>query len=120
MPKWPCSSGPVRNELSCGTVIDKFSRHAIDLLCRSVARCLDEGAYLIRVLRSGRALDAGGNIDARGARDAQSLADIAGIEAARKHERHTGIEIFKQMPVERFAEPARPRRRARRAGVEQQ
>ena len=84
------------------------------------ARRAHEGADLIRILFARRALDAGGDVDAGRARDAQRLADIAGVEAARQHERHAGIEIFQKMPVERPAEAARPRRLARRARVEQQ
>ena len=51
---------------------------------------------------------------------AQSLADVAGIEPAREHERHAGIEIFEQTPVERpdRAHPAASP--ARRSRVEQQ
>ena len=45
--------------------------HAINLLRRGVARGADEGAYLIRILFAGRALDARGYIDGGRARDAQ-------------------------------------------------
>ena len=50
----------------------------------SVPRCANEGADLFGILLSRRALDARRDIDAGSARDAQSLADIAGIEAARR------------------------------------
>ena len=44
-------------------------------------RRADEGADLVGILLARRALDAGGDIDAGRAGDAQRLADIAGIEA---------------------------------------
>ena len=47
-------------------------------------------------------------------------ADIAGVEPAGQHERHAGIKVLQQVPVERLAETARPGRLARRPGVEQQ
>ena len=74
----------------------------------------------IRVFVARAALDAGGNIDAGSTGDAQGFADVAGIEPAREHERHTGIEILQKAPFERFAEAARPRRFARRPRIKQQ
>ena len=65
-------------------------------------------------------LDARGHVDAGRARDTQCLGDVIGIEAAREHERHPGIDVFQEMPIEGFAQPARPRRLARRARIEQQ
>ena len=84
-------------------------------LCVRGARGADEGADLVRVLFARRAFDARGHIDARRARDAQRLGDIAGVEPARQHERHARIDALEQRPVERRAEPARPRRVLRRA-----
>ena len=86
----------------------------------AVARRADEGADLVGILLARRALDPGGHIDAAARGDAQGLGDIAGIETAREHERHAGIEILQQLPVERLAEAAGPRRLARCAGIEQQ
>ena len=86
--------------------------------------CRARGAYeradLVRILVAGRALDAGGDVDAGRPGDAQRLRHVLRIEPAGKHERHRGIEVLEQVPVEALAEPARPGRIARRARVEQQ
>ena len=88
--------------------------------CVGGARGADEGADLVRVLLAGRALDAGGDIDARRARDAQRLGHIAGVEPARQHERNARIEPLSSVQSNGCAEPARPRGVLRRARVEQQ
>src|SRR5882724_5952171 len=84
------------------------------------ARRANEGADLLGVLHAGRAFDAGGDIDARSARDAQRLGDIDRIEAAREQVGKRQLEAFEQMPVERLAETARACGITRRARVEQQ
>src|SRR5581483_9780165 len=73
----------------------------------------DKGADLVDILLTGCAFDARRHIDTGCMRDAQRLSDIVGIETAREHERNCEIEILEQPPVERRAEPARPRRLAR-------
>ena len=78
-----------------------------------------KGADHLGILDAGRALDAGGNIDAAGAGDAHGFRDIAGMQAARDHERQFEIEIFQHMPVEHRAEAARTRGVLGRAGIEQ-
>ena len=85
-----------------------------------VAGRANEGADLIRVFLSRSALDARGHIDGRRPGDAQSFADIAGIEPAGQHEWQAGIEIFQKPPVERPAETAGAGRFARCLGVEQE
>src|ERR1700728_918140 len=100
MPKWPCSSGPVRNELRCCTVITNSLCGRMDPIGRGVAGGAHERPNLVRVLHSGRALNARGDIDAGSARKAYRLADIAGIQSAGQHERHTGLKVLQKAPVE--------------------
>src|SRR5215831_3235328 len=115
MPKWPRSSGPVRNELSCCTVMGTVPlRRRVDIARLRHARCADESADPVRILHARCTLYAGGYIDAGGAGDAQSLADIVGIEAAGKHERHARIDILQKPPIESVTESARAGRFARR------
>ena len=85
-----------------------------------LARGADEGANLLDILLARRALDAGGYIDARRAGHGQRLRDVAGIEAARQHERDAHVEALEQRPVERLAQPAGPGRLLWRARVENQ
>ena len=54
-----------------------------------------------------------------GAGDPHSFGDIAGVEAARHHERQPSDEIFEKPPVEHRTETARPGGIFRRARVEQ-
>src|SRR5262249_9406114 len=71
-------------------------------------------------LLAGRALDAGGDIDAGRRGDTQRLYDVESVQAAREHERRAGLEILEQPPVEALAKPARPRRLELGARVEDQ
>src|SRR3979409_355055 len=80
----------------------------------------DERPDLVGILLAGGALDAGGDVNAARAGDAQRLGDIVGIEPAREHEWYADLEVLEQPPVEALAEPARPCRIARRAGIEDQ
>src|ERR1700730_1821077 len=122
MPKCPPSSGPVRKELGCWTDIDFLS--AIRSLARAargcplriearrhprigLARGPDEGADLVGILLAGGMLDPRGDVEAVRPCDAQRLGDIAGVEAARQHERYGEIEILEQVPIEGLAVTAR-------------
>src|SRR5262249_14986390 len=75
-------------------------------VCRLAGRA-DEGADLVGILHAGRTLHAGGHVDATRARHLERGCNVAGIEPARQHELHAGVELFEQAPVERLAEPAR-------------
>src|SRR5262249_56643898 len=121
MPKWPRSSGPVRNELSCCTAMGTVPlRRRVDIARLRHARCADESADLVRILHARCTLYAGGYIDARGAGDAESIADIVGIEAARQHEGHARIDILQKTPIESVTEPTRAGGVAWRVRIEQQ
>src|SRR5215469_1669743 len=121
MPKWPRSSGPVRNELSCCTVMGTVPLgRRVDIARLRHARCADESADLVRILHPRCTLYAGGYIDARDAGDAQSLADIVGIEAAGQHEGHARFDILQKTPIEGVTEPTWAGGVARRARIEQQ
>src|SRR5262249_1519643 len=121
MPKWPRSSGPVRNELSCCTVMGTVPLgRRVDIARLGHARCADESENLVRILHARSTLYAGGYIDAGGAGDAQSLADIVGIEAAGQHEGHARIDILQQTPIDSVTEPTWAGGVARRARIKQQ
>ncbi len=97
-----------------------FSCRRMCRFCLRRAHGAHEGADFVGIFLARDALDAGGYIDAGRTGDTQGFADIAGIEPAGQHERHAGRDIFEKIPVEDFAEAARPRRLARRARIEQQ
>src|ERR1700730_13393834 len=121
MPKWPCSSGPVRNELSCCTVIARSAlSHRVNVLYFRDPRRAHERAYFVLILPSRSALDTRRHIDPACPRDAQSLAEIIGIKTARQHERHARLHILQKLPIEGVAEPAWAGGLPRRARVEQQ
>src|SRR4051812_42874660 len=106
MPKWPRSSGPVRNEFGCCSAVMSGSRRHIGdrarqactrlvvLLAfgwnrwfvRKATRSAHEGPDFFNVLVARGALDARGHIDRGRARNPQRLGDVAGIEAAGEHE----------------------------------
>src|SRR5262249_55401319 len=65
--KWPRSSGPVRNELSCCTVMGTVPLgRRVDIARLGHARCADESENLVRILHARSTLYAGGYIDAGG------------------------------------------------------
>src|SRR5579885_100672 len=106
MPKRPCSSGPVRKELSCCTAIKNALRDGVDLCRRGIARGADEGADLTKILPAWRRLDAGRDVDARSVRDAQGFGHIGGVEPARQHERHVSADMLQKVPIKGLPEPA--------------
>src|SRR5690242_19837130 len=120
MPKWPCSSGPVRNELSCCTAMDDSLCGRMNVTDRRASCGAHEGLDLVDVFHSRSALETGRDIDARCTGNAQRFADIAGIEPAGQHEGHTRLHVLKKMPIERIAEAAGTGGLPRRARIEQQ
>src|ERR1700722_6416232 len=130
MPKCPRSSGPVRKELGCWTDIAALRSRTCAVRGRArriaarrqlrIGRAggTDEGANHVGILLAGGALDARGYIEAVRPGDAERLADIAGIETARKYERNAQREILQEAPIESLAETARTAGLARRPRIE--
>src|SRR5262249_4799196 len=95
-PKWPRSSGPVRNELGCATFIGGSQSGD---RCRRSARRANEIADLAEILFAGRTFDPRRDVHAGRAGDAQSFGDVVRIEPAGEHVGNRKIKLFQQMPV---------------------
>ena len=114
-----CSSGPVRKEFGCWTVMRKLiNAHHRDRVAMRASRGTNEVADLVGMFFTRSAFDSGRDIDA-GRGGSQGFVDIAGSSPPDSMTETSGSRFLRSRPVERLTQTAWPGRVVRRPRIKQ-